>query len=118
MPSQLEEVLFSSHPIHSQHLFIDSGHHLLHSAPRPLLPLSLFFSPLLRLRQPFPIHLSVRSDRQLFHHHIRRRRHIFRQPLPDVSSQLLHQLTSRLPSHRIVPVPAPLFYSLLLHSSP
>src|SRR5262245_19799601 len=88
MASQIEEVVSSPHLTYSQHLSAESSDYLLICRPlRPLLFLLLSLH-LFRSRQRPSFHLPVPRQRQLFHQDHRRRRHVSRQSLFHISSQL------------------------------
>src|SRR5579872_1003489 len=107
MPAQIEKVVVHSHPLQPQHLSPDLRQLLLRLRPRFLVP-ALQLRPLpLRLRQPSPVHLPVRRQRQLLQHHPHPGYHVLRQTLSQISTQLRDQLPLHLPPHRIIPVLPP-----------
>src|ERR1700716_913428 len=87
MPSQFEEIFMDSYPFHPQPLTPDTGQHFLDGRPRPhvtvvsLLPLGL--------RQRPPIHLPVRTQRQLTEVHEYHRHHVLPQSLSEVAAQII-----------------------------
>src|ERR671929_111607 len=91
MPTQGEEVIINPHPRKAQHLREPLTHQLLHRRTRPPPHPSLK----LRRRQPRPIQLPIRRQRQGIQHHKRSRHHIIRHPRPH-----------ELPQHiRLTPTP-------------
>src|SRR5215470_11988216 len=101
MPSQLDEVILRSHPLHSQNLPPDSRHYRFYFRSRLLVVLILPSSRHLRLRQRLPVHLPVRRQRHPLQPDIRARRHVLRQSLLQVLSQFTHSALFSIPHHHI-----------------
>src|SRR5262245_38627181 len=88
MPSHVEEAVVDADFTCAEHLSKYLDHRPLGLRPWPddLSLASVMAS--VRRRKPFPVHLAVRRQRQLFQLDDRRRRHVFRQPPLQIFPQV------------------------------